>query len=124
MSHQVPKTSAAKAKGRTGQQEVRDKLLETFSEFEPDDIKSTTMGDTGEDIQLSPAARKKIPLSIEVKRRKEGLKTVYGYLDQASNHAKGEPVVFYRSDRKPWLVVVGMDHYMELLKNWKGKDSE
>ena len=43
----MPKTSAAKAKGRTGQQEVRDKLLETFSEFEPDDIKSTTMGDTG-----------------------------------------------------------------------------
>ena len=82
------------------------------------------MGDTGEDIQLSPAARKKIPLSIEVKRRKEGLKTVYGYLEQASNHAKGEPVVFYRSDRKPWLVVVGMDHYMELLRNWKGKDSE
>ena len=116
----MPKTSAAKAKGRTGQQEVRDKLLETFSEFEPDDIKSTTMGDTGEDIQLSPAARKKIPLSIEVKRRKEGLKTVYGYLDQASNHAKGEPVVFYRSDRKPWLVVVGMDHYMELLmKDWR-----
>lgn len=120
----MSKTSAAKAKGRTGQQEVRDKLLETFSEFEPDDIKSTTMGDTGEDIQLSPAARKKIPLSIEVKRRKEGLKTVYGYLEQASNHAKGEPVVFYRSDRKPWLVVVGMNHYMELLKNWKGKDSE
>ena len=72
----MPKTSAAKAKGRTGQQEVRDKLLETFSEFEPDDIKSTTMGDTGEDIQLSPAARKKIPLSIEVKRRKEGLKVL------------------------------------------------
>ena len=42
----MSKTSAAKAKGRTGQQEVRDKLLEIFSEFEPDDIKSTTMGDT------------------------------------------------------------------------------
>ena len=29
---------AAKAKGRTGQNEIRDKLLETFSEFEEDDI--------------------------------------------------------------------------------------
>ena len=38
-------TRAAKAKGRGGQQEVRDRLLETFPEFEPDDIKSTTMGD-------------------------------------------------------------------------------
>ena len=80
---------AGKAKGRTGQQEVRDKLLETFPEFEPDDIKSTTMGDSGEDI------------------------------DQASNHAKGEPVVFYRSDRQPWIVMIGIDHYMELLRNWK-----
>ena len=87
-------TRAAKAKGRGGQQEVRDRLLETFPEFEPDDIKSTTMGDTGEDIQLSPAARKKLPITIEVKRRKSALKTVYGYLEQAGNHAKGEPVVF------------------------------
>ena len=63
-------TRAAKAKGRGGQQEVRDKLLETFPEFEDDDIKSTTMGDTGEDIQLSPLARKTLPISIEVKRRR------------------------------------------------------
>ena len=115
----MTKTRSAKAKGRTGQQEVRDKLLETFPEFEPDDIKSTTMGDTGEDIQLSPAARKKMPISIEVKRRKGGFKTVYSYIEQASKHGKGEPVVFFRSDRKPWVVMVGMDHYTDLLKNWK-----
>ena len=110
---------AGKAKGRTGQQEVRDKLLETFPEFEPDDIKSTTMGDSGEDIQLSPAARKAMPITIEVKRRKSGFKTAYGYIDQASNHTKGEPVVFYRSDRQPWIVMISIDHYMELLRNWK-----
>ena len=110
---------AGKAKGRTGQQEVRDKLLETFPEFEPDDIKSTTMGDSGEDIQLSPAARETMPITIEVKRRKSGFKTAYSYIDQASNHAKGEPVVFYRSDRQPWIVMISIDHYMELLRNWK-----
>jgi|TARA_R100000900_G_C3292633_1_gene156061 hypothetical protein len=112
-------TRAAKAKGRVGQNEIRDKLLETFPEFEPDDIRSTTMGDTGEDIQLSPAARKKLPITIEVKRRKTGLKTVYGYLDQATNHGKGDPIVFYRSDRNPWIVITELDHYMELLRNWK-----
>jgi hypothetical protein len=112
-------TRAAKAKGRGGQQEVRDKLLETFPEFEPDDIKSTTMGDTGEDIQLSPLARKTLPISIEVKRRKSGMKTAYDYIDQAGNHGKGEPVVFYRSDRQPWIVMIGIDHYMNLLRNWK-----
>mgnify|MGYP003630095168 FL=1 len=110
---------AAKAKGRGGQNEIRDKLLEVFPEFEPDDIKSTTMGDTGEDIQLSPAARRVLPISIEVKRRKGELKTVYGYMEQAARHGKGEPVVFFRSDRKPWVVMIGMDHYMELLRSWK-----
>ena len=111
-------TRNSKAKGRLGQQEVRDKLLETFPDLEPDDIKSTVMGDSGEDIQLSPAARKIIPLTIEVKSRKNNLKTVYDYMEQASNHAKGEPVVFYRSDRKPWVIMVGMEHYMKLLKVW------
>lgn len=112
-------TKRAKQKGRLGQQEIRDRLLETFPEFEPDDIKSTVMGDSGEDIQLSPAARKKIPLSIEVKRRKAELKTVYGFIEQASRHTPHEPVVFFRSDRKPWVVMVGIDHYMELLRSWK-----
>jgi|TARA_R110000803_G_scaffold11720_1_gene34792 hypothetical protein len=111
-------TKRAKQKGRLGQQEIRDRLLEMFPEFEPDDIKSTTMGESGADIQLSPAARKKIPLSIEVKRRKAELKTVYGFIEQASRHSEQEPVVFFRSDRKPWVVMVGLDHYMELLRSW------
>ena len=110
---------AAKAKGRTGQNEIRDKLLETFPEFEEDDIKSTTMGDTGEDIQLSPAARKKLPITIEVKRRKSGMKTAYDYMEQASKHGKGEPVVFFRVDRKNWITMISLEHYMDLLKNWK-----
>lgn len=109
----------AKAKGRVGQQQIRDKILETFPELEPDDVKSTTMGDGGEDIQLSPAARKLLPLSIEVKRRKSGMKTQYDWFDQAKRHGKGEPVLFFRADRKDWLVVVGLKHYMELLRNWK-----
>jgi hypothetical protein len=112
-------TKRAKQKGRLGQQEIRDRLLETFPEFEPDDIKSTVMGDSGEDIQLSPAARKKIPLSIEVKRRKAELKTVYSFIEQASRHTPHEPVVFFRSDRKPWVIMIGIDHYMELLRSWK-----
>ena len=76
-------TRQAKQKGRLGQQEIRDRLLEAFPEFEPDDIKSTTMGESGADIQLSPAARKKLPLSVEVKRRKAELKTVYRFMEQA-----------------------------------------
>ena len=116
-------SKAAKQKGRLGQNEIRDKLLETFPELEPDDIKGCVMGDTGEDIQLSPAARKMLPLSIEVKRRRTGLQTAYNYMEQASSHNKGEPVVCYRSDRKPWLVMIGLDHYAQLLRSWNDNKS-
>ena len=118
----MTKTRTGKAKGRLGQQEVRDRLLQNFPDLHPDDIKSTVMGDTGADIQLSPAARKMIPLSIEVKRRKGGLKTVYAYMEQASKHGKGEPVVFFRADRQPWIVITGVEHYMDLIKLW-GKNN-
>ena len=116
-------TRVAKQKGRLGQNEIRDKILETFPELEPDDIKGCVMGDNGEDIQFSPAARKKLPLSIEVKRRKTGLQTAYNYLEQASSHNKGEPVVCYRSDRKPWIVMIGLDHYAQLLRSWNDNKS-
>ena len=65
------KTSSAKAKGRRLQQKVRDLLLETFTELEPDDIRSTSMGVSGEDLQLSPAARKLIPFAIECKNQEK-----------------------------------------------------
>ena len=113
---------SAKAKGRLGQQEIRDKLLESFPHFEKDDIKSAIMGDTGADIQFSPQAKKRLPLAIEVKRRKSELKTVYTYMEQALNHSLnkgGEPVVFFRSDHRPWVVMVGLEHYTDLLKDWK-----
>ena len=112
----MTRTSTAKAKGRTGQQEIRDALLATFPELTQDDIRSTTMGDTGEDIKLSTAARKLIPASIEVKRRKSGLKTIYDWMTQASKHGTDPPAVFFRADRSPWLVVVDLNTYLELLR--------
>jgi hypothetical protein len=107
----------SKAKGRTGQQEIRDKLLAAFPDLEPGDIKSAIMGESGADIQLSPAAYRKMPLSIEVKRRKSPLKTIHDWLAQARTHSVGEPVVFYRADRGEWLVVLPADDYINLLKS-------
>ena len=113
------RTSSVKAKGRSGQQEIRDKLLEAFPELTQDDVRSTSMGDGGEDIKLSTAARKLIPASIEVKRRKSGLKTVYDWVTQARKHGSDPPVVFFRADRSPWLVVVDLETYISLLRGNK-----
>lgn len=112
-------TRGGKQKGRLGQQEIRDAILKKFPELEPDDVVSTTMGDGGEDIKLSPAARKLLPITIEVKRRKSGMKTAYDYIDQAKAHKKGEPVVCYRADRHPWIVMISLDHYLELIRRPK-----
>ena len=106
----------AKQKGRLGQQEIRDAILAKFPELESDDVKSTTMGDGGEDIQLSPAARRLLPITIEVKRRKSGMKIAYDFIAQAKAHKKGEPVVCFRADRQDWIVMVGLDHYLELIR--------
>ena len=110
--------ASSKAKGRLGQQEIRDKILKTFPTLEPDDVRSTAMGQQGEDIQLSPRARELIPISAEVKRRKN-LKTIYDFVDQAKQGGEYEPVVFFRADRQEWLVITKLDHYMELVRGWK-----
>jgi hypothetical protein len=108
-----------KAKGRSGQQEIRDKLLAAFPELEPGDVKSAIMGEGGADVQLSPAAFKKIPLSIEVKRRKNPLKTLHDWLNQAKSHTTGNPVVFYRADRGEWVAIMPADDYIKLLQQRK-----
>ena len=59
---------SSKAKGRRLQNFVRDMLREIYlPELHEDDIKSQTMGMTGEDIILSPAAREVCSFSFECK---------------------------------------------------------
>jgi hypothetical protein len=110
------KTASAKGKGRRHQQWVRDRLLDLFPDLEPDDIKSTSMGASGEDVQLSPAARKQIPISIECKAYKSF--AVYKIMDQATENSKEgiEPVAIIKADRKSPLAVVDAVYFLKLLK--------
>jgi hypothetical protein len=110
------KPSSAKAKGRGLQNWVRDVLRQSFPSLEADDIKGAPMGTNGEDVVLSPAARKLIPYSFECKARK-GTKTLYGWHEQACNHAKGTPVVVIKGDRKEPLVLLRFADFLELIKN-------
>ena len=88
------KTSSKKAKGRKLQDFVRDKLRGLFNNLEEDDIKSAIMGESGEDIKLSPAARKLIPYSFECKNQER--LNVWSSLEQAEeNCLLQNPVVFY-----------------------------
>lgn len=113
------KTSSAKAKGRRHQQWVRDKLYEAFPQLEEGDIRSTSMGAGGEDLQLSPAARKVFPYSVECKAFKSF--AIYKVLEQASSNCpKGaEPMAIIKGDRQRPLAVLDAEHFFKLVKGQK-----
>ena len=115
------KTSSAKAKGRRLQQLVRDKILEIFPKLTSDDVRSTSMGATGEDILLSSAARKLFPYSVECKSRKNI--AVYSDYDQAQNNcpAGAEPLVIMKANRRKPLALVDADYFFKLLRKDKSK---
>lgn len=110
------KTATGKAKGRRLQQWTRDLLLKLHPSLEEDDIKSTAMGQGGEDVQLSPAARRLIPYTIECKSRKAV--SVYPWFEQAmANNPKSYvPVLVVKQDRKKPLVVVDAEWFFERTK--------
>ncbi len=110
------KTASSKAKGRLLQQLVRDKILDIYPSLEPDDVKSTSMGASGEDIQLSPAARKLFPYSVECKSR-ETISTYAWYQQAKTNTPKSaEPLLVIKQNRSKPLVVLDLDYFMELVK--------
>lgn len=61
------RTASCKAKARKFQQAVCKFIVESFTELQPDDVVSTSMGASGIDCRLSPLAQKLFPVSIECK---------------------------------------------------------
>ena len=108
------KPASSKAKGRRLQNQIRDEILEIFPSLEPDDVKSTSMGAPGEDIQLSPAARKLVPYQIECKNK--ATSQIHTYYAQAKSHGKYKPLVVVKMDRDIPLAVISWEHFKELLK--------
>lgn len=108
------KPQSAKAKGRNFQQQIRDLILEKFPTLQPDDVRSTAMGQQGEDVQLSPAARRLLPYQIECKAKARA--QVFTWYAQAKEHGEYEPLVFIKQDRHRPLVVLDAEYFLELLK--------
>jgi hypothetical protein len=106
------KTSSCKAKGRRLQQEVRDKLI-AVSKLHADDIRSTPMGSSGEDIMFSRAARAVFPWSIECKNVEKF--SVWSAIEQARVNAKENvPVVVFTKNHETTQVAVPFDYFIQL----------
>ena len=106
---------SAKAKGRALQNKIRDVLLEHFSEeLEPDDIRSQVMGMSGEDIVLSPAARRLIPYSFECKNQEK--LNIWSSIEQAENNSGNHtPLLIFKRNRTKTYAVLEFDKLLELL---------
>tara|TARA_R110001592_G_scaffold54962_2_gene168350 strand:+ start:1972 stop:2310 length:339 start_codon:yes stop_codon:yes gene_type:complete len=105
---------SSKAKGRRLQNYVRDLLRSLFkNKLDEDDIKSQTMGMNGEDIVLSPAARKLFPYSIECKNVEKI--SIWKAIKQAeSNTAKGTtPLLIITRNRTPTYVVENIEDWIK-----------
>ena len=108
------KPRSAKNKGKRLQNKIRDLILEKFDSLEPDDVRSITMGDSGEDILLSPAARRVFPFSVECKNQEK--LNIWGALEQAEeNSGNHTPLVIFKRNRTKTYAVLEFDKLLKLL---------
>jgi len=112
------KTSSCKAKGRALQKEVAAALLIVGAPYGlvADDIKSTAMGQSGVDVQLSPAAKKVFSdLAIECKRV-EALNVVTTFEQHQAKYKDRRALLVHRRTRSKTLATVEFDFFLELLR--------
>ena len=108
-------TRSAKNKGYSFQKKIAEKLREKFPTLDEQDIMSCPSSVNGEDILLSTTAQTLIPYSFECKARKKI--AVYEWYDQAKGNSKGrEPAVIIKKDRGKPLVIIDLEHFLEIMK--------
>ena len=73
------------------------------------------MGCGGEDLQLSPAARKLFRFSVECKNV-ERLNVYDAYEQASANSGDHEPLLIMKKNHKKPLVVMDAEHFVELIK--------
>jgi len=105
----------SKAKGRKLQNLLRDKLRVAYPSLEEDDIKSQTMGMPGEDIVLSPAARREIPYSFECKNVER--LSFWATVEQCEANCKEgiTPTIVVKKNRKKPYVAIPLESFIRLI---------
>jgi len=97
---------ASKAKGRRLQNYVRDMLRDVYDQLHEDDIKSQTMGMTGEDIVRSPAAKEVCAFSFECKNV-ERLQ-IWRAIEQCESNrpdCSSPAIVFKKNGKQPYVAI-------------------
>ena len=117
------KTSSKKSKGRRLQNYVRDNLLSAFPSLEEDDVKVAIMGESGEDIKLSPAAKRKIQYSFECKNVER--LNMWQAIEQAESNCEDRaPVVVFKRNRSKTYLTIEFDKFINMIKENDVNDRE
>ncbi len=112
------KAKSAKAKGRKLQNLVTETLREAFPSLDKDDVNSQIMGVSGEDIVMSPLAKKTIKMSFECKNQER--LNLWDSLEQAETNCEDRcPVLVFTRNRKPVYAAIPFDELINLIKEKK-----
>ena len=109
------KPRSAKNKGRRLQKELQEQLLQKAPQLEPDDIRCAIMGESGEDLKFSPAARRVFPYSFECKNVEK--LNIWSALKQAEENTKVglQPAVVFRRNHSDAYVAIKLEHFLTLI---------
>lgn len=107
----------SKEKGKVGEREVA-ALLKSYGFEARRGQQFAGGGDSPDVVHNIPG------LHIEVKRTEQ--LNMYAALEQADNDSKmGEyPVVFHRKNNQPWVVVMGAEEFLSLIKRMPAYDAD
>ena len=104
-----------KNKGARLQHMVKDAIYKWFPFLEEGDVKTAIMGETGEDIKLSPAARRAFPFSVECKNT-ERLNLWEAIKQAESNTQTGTtPIVVFKRNRTKPYVIIELEEFMKIV---------
>jgi hypothetical protein len=108
--------ASRKAKGRRLQEKVRTDLVKSLG-IDPQDIQSRGMSQPGTDIILSPAARDKMPFSIECKNQ-ESLNVWQSMQQAEANAAKDglKPLLIFKRNKSDAYCVLKWADLLALLQ--------
>lgn len=80
------------------------------------DVKSTSMGATGVDIQLSQAAYNLFPFSAECKNQEVNKSFINMWKQATENSENNDTLLVLSANNSPALVVMDLDYLFKVIK--------
>jgi hypothetical protein len=110
------KSKSCKNKGKRLQNEIVKLILDYYPQLTTDDVKSNIGSENGVDVQLSTAAKKLFPYSIEAKNQETA--KIWAWLEQSEKncHPNTDPLLIFRRNRSKTYVTLNIEDFFKLLK--------